>query len=126
MPCKDDPIVWEVLLAACAVHHNAELGECAAQHLFHLDPKNPSPYVLLSNIYASLGRHGDASGVRALMISRGVVKGRGYSWIDHKDGVRAFMVADDLQTFSGESAMCSNQESTAGVTEVHQKQTCAG
>ncbi|XP_071677753.1 pentatricopeptide repeat-containing protein At4g20770-like [Lolium perenne] len=126
MPCKDDPILWEVLLAACAVHHNAELGECAAQHLFHLDPKNPSPYVLLSNIYASLGRHGDASGVRALMISRGVVKGRGYSWIDHKDGVRAFMVADDLQTFSGESAMCSNQESTAGVTEVHQKQTCAG
>ncbi|XBI45684.1 hypothetical protein VPH35_110125 [Triticum aestivum] len=126
MPCKDDPIVWEVLLAACAVHHNAELGECAAQHLFHLDPKNPSPYVLLSNIYASLGRHGDASGIRALMISRGVVKGRGYSWIDHKDDVRAFMVADDLQTVSGESKMFSNQESAAGVTEVHQKETCAG
>ena len=152
MPCKDDPIVWEVLLASCAVHHNAELGECAAQHLFHLDPKNPSPYVLLSNIYASLGRHGDASAVRELMISRGVVKapfprprtvrelsalgtsfffrgvvkGRGYSWIDHKDGVQAFMVADDLQIFSRESAMFSNQESTAGVTEVHQKETCVG
>jgi hypothetical protein len=60
------------------------------------------------------------------MISREVVKGRGYSWIDHKDGVRAFMVADDLQMFSGESAMFSNQGSTAGDTEVHQKETCTG
>ncbi|XP_024317926.1 pentatricopeptide repeat-containing protein At4g20770 [Brachypodium distachyon] len=126
MPCKDDPIVWEVLLAACAVHHNAELGECAAKHLFRLDPKNPSPYVLLSNIYASLGRHGDASGVRALMSSRGVVKGRGYSWIDHKDGVHAFMVADDLQTDGGESKMFSNKESTAGITDIHQERTSAG
>jgi pentatricopeptide repeat protein len=96
MPCKDDPIMWEVLLAACVVHNNAELGECASKHLFRLDPNNPSPYVLLSNIYASLGRHGDASAVRALMSSRGVVKGRGYSWVDHKDGALAFMVADDL------------------------------
>ncbi|KAL5208067.1 hypothetical protein ABZP36_032502 [Zizania latifolia] len=126
MPCKDDPIVWEVLLAACVVHHNAELGECAAKHLFRLDPKNPSPYVLLSNIYASLGRHGDASAVRELMSSRGVVKGRGYSWIDHKDGVRAFMVADDLGMDGGEFTMFSNQESISGATKVHQDETCVG
>jgi pentatricopeptide repeat protein len=43
MPYKDDPIVWEVLLAACVVHNNAELGECASKYLFRLDPKNPSP-----------------------------------------------------------------------------------
>ncbi|CAN6243168.1 unnamed protein product [Urochloa humidicola] len=126
MPYKDDPIVWEVLLAACVVHHNAELGECAAKHLFRLDPKNPSPYVLLSNIYASLGRHGDASAVRALMSSRGVVKSRGYSWVHHKDGARAFMVADDLGTNVVESTMFSDNEDTSGITEVHRDETCAG
>ncbi|KAF8691154.1 hypothetical protein HU200_040266 [Digitaria exilis] len=126
MPYKDDPIVWEVLLAACVVHHNAELGECAAKHLFRIDPKNPSPYVLLSNIYASLGRHGDASAVRALMSSRGVVKGRGYSWVDHKDGARAFMVADDLGTNVGQSTMFSDNEDTCRITEVDTDETCVG
>jgi pentatricopeptide repeat protein len=124
MPYKDDPIVWEVLLAACVVHNNAELGECASKHLFRLDPKNPSPYVLLSNIYASLGRHGDASAVRALMSSRGVVKGRGYSWVDHKDGALAFMVADDLGTNAGEFPVSSGHDYTSG--EGHRKETCAG
>ncbi|KAF2943270.1 hypothetical protein DAI22_02g053300 [Oryza sativa Japonica Group] len=123
MPCKDDPIIWEVLLAACVVHHNAELGKCAAEHLFRIDPKNPSPYVLLSNIYASLGRHGDASAVRALMSNRGVVKGRGYSWIDQKDGVRAFMVADDLGADGGELTMFSNEDS---IPQVHQDENCVG
>lgn len=126
MPYKDDPILWEVLLAACVVHHNAELGEFSAKHLFRLDPKNPSPYVLLSNIYATLGRHGDASAVRALMSSRGVVKGRGYSWVNHKDGSRAFMVADDLGTNVGERTMFSDNGDTSGMTEVHIDETCAG
>ncbi|KAF0919465.1 hypothetical protein E2562_029466 [Oryza meyeriana var. granulata] len=126
MPCKDDHIIWEVLLAACVVHHNAELGKCAAEHLFRIDPKNPSPYVLLSNIYASLGRHSDASAVRALMSSRGVVKGRGYSWIDQKDGVRAFMVADDLGIDGGEFTMFSNENSIPRATEVYQDENCVG
>jgi len=126
MPYKDDAILWEVLLAACVVHHNAELGEFAAKHLFRLDPKNPSPYVLLSNIYATLGRHGDASAVRALMSSRGVVKGRGYSWVNHKDGARAFMVADDLGMNVGEPTMFSDNEDTSGMTEGHLDETCAG
>ncbi|KAL6888468.1 hypothetical protein ACP4OV_009494 [Aristida adscensionis] len=126
IPCKDDPIVWEVLLSACVVHHNAELGECAAKHLFRLDANNPSPYVLLSNIYASLGRHGDASAVRALMSSRGVVKGRGYSWVDHKDGVHAFMVADDLGVNAGELTMLSDHDFASGITEMREDETCAG
>jgi hypothetical protein len=60
------------------------------------------------------------------MSSRGVVKGRGYSWIDQKDGARAFMVADDLGTNVGELTMFSDDEDTSGITEVHQDETCAG
>ncbi|OUZ99416.1 Pentatricopeptide repeat [Macleaya cordata] len=97
MPCKDDPIIWEVLLSSCRVHANADLARRAAEQLFHLDPQNPAPYVLLSNIYASLGRWDDASAVRALMSERGVVKNPGYSWIEFQDGVQTFMVDDDLR-----------------------------
>uniref|UniRef100_A0A1D1YW91 Pentatricopeptide repeat-containing protein At4g20770 n=1 Tax=Anthurium amnicola TaxID=1678845 RepID=A0A1D1YW91_9ARAE len=98
MPCKDDPIIWEVLLSACRVHANVELGKLAAEHLFQLDKLNPAPYVLLSNIYADLGRWDGVSAVRRLMIDRGIVKDRGYSWIDNKESVNAFMVADDVRT----------------------------
>ncbi|XP_020109255.1 pentatricopeptide repeat-containing protein At4g20770-like [Ananas comosus] len=105
MPCQDDPIVWEVLLSACAVQGNAKLGKYAAENLLRLDPNNSSSYVLLSNIYASLGQWDDASAVRALMSNRGVVKDRGYSWINQKDGVRAFMVSDDLSMVDAERAV---------------------
>ncbi|XP_072953978.1 pentatricopeptide repeat-containing protein At4g20770 [Typha angustifolia] len=127
MPCKDDPIVWEVLLSACAVHGNARLGKCAAEHLFRLDPKNSSPYVLLSNIYATLGQWGDALAVRALMSNRGVVKDRGYSWIDNKNGVRAFMVADDMRMEECESKTCSSQSNTHFEMEQvnRREETCA-
>ncbi|XP_042477830.1 pentatricopeptide repeat-containing protein At4g20770 [Macadamia integrifolia] len=96
MPCKDDPIVWEVLLSSCRVHANVNLGKQAAEQLFRLDPQNPAPYVLLSNIYAALGRWDDASAVRGMMGGRDVVKYPGYSWIEFKNEVQAFMVDDDL------------------------------
>jgi hypothetical protein len=58
-----------------------------------------------------------------LMSNRGVVKGRGYSWIDQKDGVRAFMVADDLGADGGELTMFSNEDS---IPQVHQDENCVG
>ncbi|KAL5977273.1 hypothetical protein ACLOJK_021619 [Asimina triloba] len=97
MQYKDDPIIWEVLLSACRLHANAHLGKLAAEQLFRLDPQNPSPYVLLANIYASLGRWDDASTVRQLMVDGRVAKDPGYSWIEFTDGVQAFMVDDDLR-----------------------------
>ncbi|ONK65744.1 uncharacterized protein A4U43_C06F480 [Asparagus officinalis] len=94
MKWKDDPIVWEVLLSSCAVHGDERLGRRAAEVLFRIDPKNSASYVLLSNIYAGLGKFKEASEVRRLMSDCGVVKDKGYSWIDQKSGVRAFMVDD--------------------------------
>lgn len=84
MSCKDDTIVWEVLLSACAVHNNSHLGKIAAENLFRLDPLNPSPYVILANIYSGLGRYHDAVAVRELMDRRGVVKDGGRSWVDDR------------------------------------------
>eukprot|EP01018_Ginkgo_biloba_P002632 Gb_30097 [translate_table: standard] len=59
MPIKPDAVMWGCLLGACRKHNNIELGECAAEHIFQLDPRNATPYVLLSNMYAAAGRWDD-------------------------------------------------------------------
>eukprot|EP00253_Pinus_taeda_P022794 PITA_22794 len=56
MPLEPDAGVWGTLLGACRTHRNIELVECAVDHLFQLEPKKAGNYVLLSNIYATVGR----------------------------------------------------------------------
>ncbi|KAF2317936.1 hypothetical protein GH714_041259 [Hevea brasiliensis] len=97
MPYKDDPIVWEVLLSSCRLHSNVRLAKKAAEELIRLDPQNSSPYVLLANIYTSLGRWDDVRAVRGLMSDKEVVKGPGYSWIEHKREKDSIMVEDNLK-----------------------------
>lgn len=84
MPYKDDPVIWEVLLSSCRVHANVSLAKRAADELIRLDPQNSAPYVLLANIYSSLGRWDEARAVRDLMSDKQVIKDPGYSWIDEK------------------------------------------
>ncbi|KAK9267908.1 hypothetical protein L1049_010345 [Liquidambar formosana] len=102
MPYKDDPIIWEVLLSSCRVHANVSLARRAAEELFRLDPHNSASYVLLANIYASLGRWDDARAVRELMSDKQVIKNPGYSWTEHKNGMQAFMVDDNLRMVDDE------------------------
>jgi pentatricopeptide repeat protein len=90
MPIKPDAAVWSCLLGACRIHNNIELGECVAEHLFELDPKNAAPYVLLSNIYAAAGRWDDIEKVRKMMKDRGIKKTPGCSWIEVNKQVHAF------------------------------------
>ncbi|XVF30411.1 hypothetical protein REPUB_Repub16aG0054900 [Reevesia pubescens] len=85
MPYKDDPIVWEVLLSSCRVHSNVSLAHRAAEELFRLDPMSSTPYVLLANIYSSLGRWDDVRAVRELMSDKQIVKDPGYSWTEDKE-----------------------------------------
>lgn len=85
MPYKDDPIVWEVLLSSSRVHTNVNLARRAADELFRLDQKNSTPYVLLANMYASLGRWDDANDVRKMMIEKQVLKNPGYSWVEQEN-----------------------------------------
>ncbi|CAN6689363.1 unnamed protein product [Malus baccata var. baccata] len=88
MPYKDDPVIWEVLLSSCRVYANVRLAKRAADELFRLTPHNSAPYVLLSNIYSSLGRWDEAREVRDKMSDTQVVKDPGYSWIENNEGDR--------------------------------------
>ncbi|KAG0450131.1 hypothetical protein HPP92_026910 [Vanilla planifolia] len=94
MPIVPDSVIWSSLLSTCRLHDNIELGERVAQRLLELDKENSGPYILLSNMYAKMGRWTDAVGVRKLMKQRQVVKKPGCSWIEIRAKVHVFMVKD--------------------------------
>ncbi|MCL7049890.1 hypothetical protein MKW94_009126 [Papaver nudicaule] len=89
-----DSIVWKALLGACRIHQNVELGRRVAERLFQLEPQNSGNYILLSNIYASLGMWKEVGEIRTLMRDRGVRKEPGFSWIQMKDKTNYFVNGD--------------------------------
>ncbi|XP_057873534.2 pentatricopeptide repeat-containing protein At3g12770 [Cryptomeria japonica] len=94
MPIKPAIVVWMCLLSACRSPMNTRLGAFTANLLFELDPKNAASYVLLSDIYAEVGRWGDAQKVRRLMKDKEIRKTPGCSWIEVHKRVHAFCVGD--------------------------------
>lgn len=95
MPSDMDKLeAWSSLLGACRNHRNVEIGEIAAKHLFVLEPNVASHYVLLSNIYSSVGLWDKAMVIRKKMKEMGVRKEPGCSWIEFVDEVHKFVAGD--------------------------------
>ncbi|CDY37866.1 BnaC04g31400D [Brassica napus] len=84
IPFEPTSTVWGALLAACVTHENVQLGEVAANKLFELEPENTGNYVLLSNIYAALGRWKDMEKVRKMMEDVGLRKKPGHSTVEFR------------------------------------------
>ncbi|KAF7807172.1 pentatricopeptide repeat-containing protein [Senna tora] len=96
MPFEPGSSIWEALLAGCRIHGNIDLGIQAAERLFELMPQHDGTYVLLSNMYATLGQWDDVAKVRKLMRERGVKKEPGCSWIEVENKVHVFLVDDTV------------------------------
>ncbi|XP_057837801.1 pentatricopeptide repeat-containing protein At4g02750-like isoform X2 [Cryptomeria japonica] len=94
MPVKPVVVVWMCFLSACRTHMNIGLGVFTATLLFDLDPKNAVTYVLLSNIYAEVGRWGEVQMVRRLMKDSGIKKTPGCSWIEGDKMIHVFCAGD--------------------------------
>ncbi|XP_057831605.2 pentatricopeptide repeat-containing protein At1g09410, mitochondrial [Cryptomeria japonica] len=82
MPIKPDVVMWMCLLSSCRSHKSIWLAEFVATILSGLDPEYSAPYVILSNIYAELGRWSDVQKVRESMKDGSLKKIPGSSWID--------------------------------------------
>ncbi|KAL5558352.1 hypothetical protein UlMin_034563 [Ulmus minor] len=80
MPSQSDQTAWRSLLGACGTHKNAEMVRIIDRHLASL-PEDPSTYVTLSNVYATLGMWDDLSKVRRAVKEVGA-KEAGKSWIE--------------------------------------------
>lgn len=86
MPIQPNTIIWRTLLASCKVHKNVEIGEESFRQITRLEPAHSGDYILLSNIYASVGRCEDALRVRCQMREKRIKKTPGCSLIG-LDGV---------------------------------------
>ncbi|MCO5561633.1 hypothetical protein L7F22_015254 [Adiantum nelumboides] len=59
MPLPPSGALWMSFLSACRLHGSLEWGAVAAENVRKLEPQNLSAYIMLSNIYAALGRWDD-------------------------------------------------------------------
>ncbi|KAA8549156.1 hypothetical protein F0562_000840 [Nyssa sinensis] len=67
MPMEPDVLVWGALLSGSRMRGDIETCEVALKKLIELEPTNSGAYVLLSNVYAKMGRWKDVRHVRDLM-----------------------------------------------------------
>ncbi|KAF4356748.1 hypothetical protein F8388_010970 [Cannabis sativa] len=94
MPFKATAAIWGSLLGACRVHSNVDIGEVAGKRLLEIEPENAGNYVILSNLYASVGRWEDVRTIREFMKEKVVVKEPGRSWIEIDQILHTFHASD--------------------------------
>ncbi|EOY24832.1 Pentatricopeptide repeat superfamily protein, putative [Theobroma cacao] len=95
MPIGPDARIWQILLSACSIHGNVDMGRIAASKLLELQPNNESAYVLLSNLCASAGMWNAVRKLRREMKEKLLCKEPGSSWIQVKGCMHHFF-ADNL------------------------------
>lgn len=74
-------VIWRTLLGACSFHGDAEMGERVTKKILEMDRAYGGDYVLMSNIFAGVGKFGDAERLRKTMDERNVFKVAGHSLV---------------------------------------------
>ncbi|KAI0492087.1 hypothetical protein KFK09_026352 [Dendrobium nobile] len=94
MPAQASVEIWGVLLGACKVHSNLEIGVYTGEQIIESGSANSGYYVLFSNVLANFERWGDVEEMRRRMKEKGVRKGSGFSWIEVNKRVHSFVAKD--------------------------------
>nr|GMD64003.1 pentatricopeptide repeat-containing protein At3g62890 [Ipomoea batatas] len=94
MPIQSDVLVWGALLSGARMCGDIETCEAALNKILELEPTNTGAHVLLSNVYAKMGRWKDAGRVRGLMEAKGINKVPGCSLVEVDGIVHEFYVGD--------------------------------
>ncbi|XP_031112136.1 pentatricopeptide repeat-containing protein At3g62890-like [Ipomoea triloba] len=94
MPIQSDVLVWGALLSGARMCGDIETCEAALNKILELEPTNSGAHVLLSNVYAKMGRWKDSRRVRGLMEAKGIKKVPGCSLVEVDGIVHEFYVGD--------------------------------
>ncbi|KAL1218324.1 Pentatricopeptide repeat-containing protein [Cardamine amara subsp. amara] len=95
MPFPPDEPTWAALLSACKRQGQGEMGVRIADHLLSsFKPKDPSTYILLSNIYANASLWGKVSEARRKLGDMEVRKDPGYSSVEVRKETEVFYAGE--------------------------------
>ncbi|XP_071711958.1 pentatricopeptide repeat-containing protein At1g08070, chloroplastic-like [Rutidosis leptorrhynchoides] len=95
MTMKPNAVIWRTLLASCKVHKDVTIGEQCLNRITKLEPAHSGDYLLLSSLYASVGRLEDAIRVRNEMKVNGIKKTPGCSSIELNGVIHEFFSEDN-------------------------------
>ncbi|XP_068639529.1 pentatricopeptide repeat-containing protein At2g46050, mitochondrial [Aristolochia californica] len=95
MPFELNTNMLGAFIGACKVHANIKLAKWAAEMLFVIEPDEPVNYMLMSNMYASVGNWSGVSQVRKLMRTKCRNRVPGCSWIETCGKVHKFVCNDE-------------------------------
>lgn len=70
MPIPPDGGVWGALLSACKTHNQIEMGIRIGKNAIDSEPENDGYYIMVANMYSSIGRWDEAENVRRTMKDR--------------------------------------------------------
>ncbi|XP_031505053.1 pentatricopeptide repeat-containing protein At5g48910-like [Nymphaea colorata] len=102
MPIEPDDVIWRSLLDGCRSKKDVRRAELAMSKLSEMGCSEPTDYIILANLYASMGRYDDAGSTRRLMKDRGIEKNAGCSWIEVGGVVHMFVAFDKSHLRSDE------------------------
>ncbi|KAJ4830860.1 hypothetical protein Tsubulata_040378 [Turnera subulata] len=94
MPFEPEASAWRALLDSCRLHKNSSMGKRVAKYILAMEPRDPSTYVLVTNLYSASGWWHCAETVRENMKKSGLRKHPCRSWIIHDEKVHSFYVRD--------------------------------
>ncbi|EPS69071.1 hypothetical protein M569_05691, partial [Genlisea aurea] len=100
MPMTPGSSVWGALLGACKLHKNVELAQLACNNLLEIEPLNDGAMVVLSNLYADLGKWEEVSNLRKRMRETGLKKQTGCSSVEINGTNHEFLVGDTTHPLS--------------------------
>lgn len=94
MPFEPEVSVWRALLDSCRIRMNTIVGKRVVKRILAMEPKDPSSYILVSNLYSASGRWHCSEMVRDDMRKKGFRKHPGRSWIIHNNKIHPFYARD--------------------------------
>jgi hypothetical protein len=95
---KRYPELWRILLSSSVTFKNLSIGVHAAEQALELDPDDLSTHILLSNLYASIGKWDSVSEIRRKIRGLMIEKEPGLSWIEIEKMVHVFSADDECHT----------------------------
>ncbi|KAG7537383.1 Pentatricopeptide repeat [Arabidopsis suecica] len=99
-PLKTTVNMWAALLNACRMQGNLELGRVVAEKLYGMGPEKLGNYVVLYNMYNSMGKTAEAAGVLETLESKGLSMMPACTWVEVGDQTHSFLSGDRFDSYN--------------------------